>query len=63
MNILLESPVNVMRFYVRGVVYRVACADIIYSHFSEDKGGFCTACYNDKIFEIGKKRNKSAGAC
>lgn len=30
MNILLESPVNVMRFYVRGVVYRVACADIIY---------------------------------
>lgn len=30
MNILLESPVNVMRFYVRGIVYRVACADIIY---------------------------------
>lgn len=30
MNVLLESPVNVMRFYVRGIVYRVACSDIVY---------------------------------
>lgn len=30
MSVLLEAPEDVMRFYVRGVVYRVACEDIVY---------------------------------
>lgn len=30
LSVLLDSPANVMRFYVRGVVYRVPCADIVY---------------------------------
>ncbi len=30
MSVLLEAPADVMRFYVRGVVYRVACEDIVY---------------------------------
>jgi DNA-binding LytR/AlgR family response regulator len=28
--ILLEAPVNFMRFYVRGIVYCFSCADIVY---------------------------------
>lgn len=30
MSGLLDAPADVMRFYVRGVIYRAACEDIIY---------------------------------
>jgi DNA-binding LytR/AlgR family response regulator len=29
-HILLESPANFMRFYVKGIVYCVSCPDIVY---------------------------------